>query len=276
MEIKYTSDGKKVAVLGQLNDKQSIVQEVFVVNEQEIPSGENFVVSSLHDGPAISWKEKKLLELEERYERERKSWDSQISNLNKTMREQTDKIKDFVKQYKLTLADTDIPKGFDTALKLMSGHFKYVVLYNYGRYDVQLFEDALKSKDSFNNGLKLLTLFGKSDGDLNFRINRYSDGSGSNEDIEFFETEDECIEYIREKVKDSIDQSSKLYSSIVQMATNYDVELPEDMLKEYFDKEVDYANKQLDKKKDELKKAKDDLKEAKSMKLKKNLKKSKK
>lgn len=276
MEIKYTSDGKKVAVLGELNATESIVQEIFIVNEQEIPSGENFVVSSLHDGPAISWKEKKILELEERYERDKKKWDSQLNTLNKTMRDKTDKIKDFVKQYTLTLADTDIPKGFDTALKLMHGHFKYVVLHNYGSYKIELFEDALKSNDSFDGGLKLLTLFGRSDGNLSFRINRYRDGSGSNKKIEFFETKEECVEYIREQLKEAIEQSSKLHSSLVQSATNYDVELPEQMLKEYFDKEIKYADEHLEKKKLELEKAKEELKEAKSMTLKKNLKNSKK
>ena len=56
-EIKYTSDGKKVAVIGRLNNQEQIVQEVFVVDGSEIPSGEHFVVKSLHDVPVLSWKE---------------------------------------------------------------------------------------------------------------------------------------------------------------------------------------------------------------------------
>ena len=52
-EIKYTDDGRKVVVLGALNKQEKIVQEIFVIGEQEIPSGENFVVKSLHDAPAI-------------------------------------------------------------------------------------------------------------------------------------------------------------------------------------------------------------------------------
>jgi len=48
--IKFTSDGKKVAVVGKLNAQETIVQEIFVSNGNEIPSGENFVVKSLHDG----------------------------------------------------------------------------------------------------------------------------------------------------------------------------------------------------------------------------------
>lgn len=51
-DIKYTDDGKKVLVVGKLNAQQTIVQEIFVSAGQEIPSGENFVVKSLHDAPA--------------------------------------------------------------------------------------------------------------------------------------------------------------------------------------------------------------------------------
>lgn len=63
-DYKYTDDGKKVAVIGKLNAEQTIVQEVFVSQGQEFPSGENFVVKSLHDKPAESWKAKSLRELE--------------------------------------------------------------------------------------------------------------------------------------------------------------------------------------------------------------------
>jgi hypothetical protein len=71
-EIKYTTDGKKVIVVGNLNSQEKIVQEIFIVDGNEIPSGENFVTKSLHDFPAISWKESELIKLESRYEKERK------------------------------------------------------------------------------------------------------------------------------------------------------------------------------------------------------------
>ena len=68
-KIKYTTDGKKVVVLGNLNSQEKIVQEVFVVDGSEIPSGEHFIVKSLHDATAISWKEKRLQEIEEKYDK---------------------------------------------------------------------------------------------------------------------------------------------------------------------------------------------------------------
>ena len=61
MQTKYTTDGKKVAIVGKLNNTETIVQEIFVSeNGSEIPAGENFVVKSLLDAPAKSWKESQI------------------------------------------------------------------------------------------------------------------------------------------------------------------------------------------------------------------------
>ena len=56
METKFLSDGRKVVVVGALNNQETIVQEVFVTQQgDEIPGGERFVVKSLHDQPVESW-----------------------------------------------------------------------------------------------------------------------------------------------------------------------------------------------------------------------------
>lgn len=47
METKFLSDGRKVVVVGALNNQETIVQEVFVTQQgDEIPGGERFVVKS--------------------------------------------------------------------------------------------------------------------------------------------------------------------------------------------------------------------------------------
>jgi 23S rRNA C2498 (ribose-2'-O)-methylase RlmM len=69
-ELKYTSDGKKVSVIGKINQTEFIVQEIFVTESgDEIPSGENFTAKSLHDKPVISWKEKRIYEYELKYKK---------------------------------------------------------------------------------------------------------------------------------------------------------------------------------------------------------------
>lgn len=57
--IKYTKEGKKVAIVGKINNTQWIVQEIFVSGDNEFPSGENFVVTSLLDVPAETYQSRK-------------------------------------------------------------------------------------------------------------------------------------------------------------------------------------------------------------------------
>lgn len=52
---------------------------------------------------------------------------------------------------------------------------------SYGPPEIVAFEDAWAADDSCRpKRLRLLTLFGRTDGDLEWNLNRYSDGSGSN------------------------------------------------------------------------------------------------
>ena len=72
-DCKYLSDGRKVVVVGVLNQTETIVQEVFVTKSgDEIPSGERFVVKSLHDAPVLSYKTKEEARLLKRIESEKK------------------------------------------------------------------------------------------------------------------------------------------------------------------------------------------------------------
>ena len=65
MECKFLSDGRKVAVIGSVNSKQFIVQEIFITESgDEIPTGESFVTGSLHDEPVKSYLDKKVEEQE--------------------------------------------------------------------------------------------------------------------------------------------------------------------------------------------------------------------
>ena len=55
MGYKFTADGKKVVVVGALNAKETIVQEIFVTDGTEFPAGEHFVVKTLLDAPAETY-----------------------------------------------------------------------------------------------------------------------------------------------------------------------------------------------------------------------------
>lgn len=238
MEIKYTTDGKKVAVLGKINAQESIVQEVFFIGDQEIPSGENFVVKSLHDAPAISWKEKKLKELEDTY----KSEEYRLSNELKSLQTKYYDICKVLKE-KIGWAAEAIKnissENFNRLSDLLTGEIRFVVIKGYSDMTIQPFDHALKNYTDYSYGerrveaIKMITLYGNKERGLEYKLNRWSDGSGSDTEIELFRTEVEAIEYVSNWVNDG-----QLTSYKIKAAKNYSITIKSELLTEYKEKEI--------------------------------------
>ena len=183
MNIKYTSDGRKVLVVGKLNSEQHIVQEIFISNGQEVPSGENFVVSSLHDAPMESWKEKDLRELEERYDKTRKSIERRINEANNRLSVAETKSKERASAM-LSFAKNADSEQLQTLHAFMAGEITHFFIDNYSPAIVTWESNEPYDTDSWGgrlkiDGLKLISLFGRYDGRLDYQINQYRDGSGS-------------------------------------------------------------------------------------------------
>lgn len=183
MDIKFTNDGKKVLIVGKLNSQETIVQEIFVSAGQEIPSGENFVVKSLHDAPAESWKEKNLRELEARYESDRKKLQSQIDDQERRLSLERDKAKLQTSALLQFVKNSD-ESQLETLKNFMSGQITHLFVSGYSP-EIISWKDSNKvyDQDSFYHharleGIKLVSLMGKSDGDLSYRLHEYRDGSG--------------------------------------------------------------------------------------------------
>lgn len=181
--IKYTDDGKKVMVVGKLNAEQTIVQEIFVSNGQEIPSGENFVVKSLHDAPAESWKTKNLRELEQRYETDRVKLQRRIDDQARRLHIAEQKAR-FQADALLAFADNSNAEQLETLKKFMSGQITHIFVDGHKPEIVNWHDDnePYQTENWHGNfkveGIKLISLYGSSEGDLTFKINVYRDGSG--------------------------------------------------------------------------------------------------
>lgn len=211
MEYKYLSDGRKVVVIGQLNNVESIVQEVFITKGgDQVPSGEKFTTKSLHDEPVKSYKEKEIDRLEE----VKVSIKSQIKRMETERDDVSLKLKglrEFFKQSRLLSENLD-PEKLDTLAGFMSGTIKYIVYKGYGMPTlVDFMNDVIVIDNWCGNrsfqGIKLINILGKSDGDLEYRINRYSDGSGSTSISAFpFNTKEEAVKKIIELVEAEIEK----------------------------------------------------------------------
>jgi len=248
MDIKYTNDGKKVAVLGKLNSQESIVQEIFVVNGNEIPSGENFVVSSLHDAPAKSWKQKELERLEERYEKDSKDYENRINeiksrynNLKSQLQAKIDYAGKVLKQLS--------PESFKDLENFLTGKINYVVVLS--KWDVP----QLLTLDEFHNiseysqeKLRLISLYGQDDGSLSFQRHSYSDGSGMGAtEFKIFETYDEAFQEFK-----NIILTLKASDKIIEICKKYKIELSKEQIKEYKDSKKKYLNKYIQEEKQKI------------------------
>ena len=197
MDIKYTSDGRKVVIVGKLNAEQHIVQEVFVTGGQEVPSGENFVVSSLHDAPAESWKEKRLRELEEKYDKEKSNIEGRIKQMRKNLSAAEAKAK-YKASALMAFAQNSDDGQMDTLRAFMAGEVTHFFIDGYSPEIVSADSDRLYDTDSWGGryqieGMKLISLFGTSGGKLDYRLHDYRDGSGGSKRIVPFTSYEDAL-----------------------------------------------------------------------------------
>ena len=209
--IKYTTDGKKVVVIGDLNQSEKIVQEIFVTEDGcEIPLGERFVVESLLDSPSVSWKEKSLKELEQKYESQKKYWDEQINKLNSEKKIVSSQLRQIVNNIKSNIKNDSLINVINGIESFLCADKMYILADDYRKFIIKEFN---AESDSFFasryenhygrkefDSLRLVSIWGKSDGNLCWKIGEYSDYSGRFNEFLFFKSEQECIDKIQEIV----------------------------------------------------------------------------
>jgi hypothetical protein len=225
--IMYTVDGRKVAVIGKLNNQETIVQEIFVTNDgSEIPAGENFVVRSLVSQPVKSWKEKDIADWDARHKRERAKLEEDVKKLERARVELRLKLADVIASLK-----TDQTAALQHFADVVSGQFQWVVEDSYGApriYSVEKFDTTYY--DHWAYELKALTVWGKTNGDWLFHLNRYSDGSGDSRAVYLFKTEAEALA----KAKALILERKRLDAESLALATKHGWELPAAMVSEFY------------------------------------------
>lgn len=226
MEIKYTNDGRKVVVMGDLNSQEKIVQEILISGDSEIPSGENFVVKTLYDNPVISWREKTLKDFEDKY--------------NKRMGELVKMEKDLVVKSGIIRARLSFLEKFNQnfseikfqrLIDFISGDINYVVYdggcSNLGIFDFNKICD-IESREFC--GIKLLSAYGTSDGDITYRMNRWGDGSGYNSDIYTFKTKEDAIHCLSDIINGG---KYGLTDYLISVASKWDIDIPKHKMDEF-------------------------------------------
>jgi len=209
-DCKYTSDGKKVVIVGKLNAQETIVQEIFVSGGSEIPSGEHFVVKSLHDAPAESWKAKSLRELEQNYERTKDRLESEMKQMRRNLGMAIAKAKEKTKCL-MAFADNSDDSQLDLLRAFLGGEITHYAMLGYSP-KIMAADDSGNFQIDSNYGesrleaMKLITVFGSSGGRLDYRINSYRDGSGSSETIIPCRSCAEALEHLQKYCDEHIEK----------------------------------------------------------------------
>lgn len=238
--IKYTSDGKKVVVIGSLNSVDKIVQEIFIIDGAEIPSGEHFVVKSLHDAPAVSWQQKEIDRIKKEYEtakatiqKETEQYQKQQWQLSKEFREKTRYIRSVMNNISVGV--------FDSVSAFLCGDITHIVRLNGSSSDIEEFKHRFS--DANEDRLRLISLFGKDDGTLTWKINKYSDGSGYYETIFPCKSYEEAVVILKDHLKELCKES--IHDSLYATAKKWGVDIPPSVLEVYKKQQEDYYVKRL-------------------------------
>lgn len=246
MEYKFLSDGRKVAVVGKINQTEYIVQEIFVTDSgDEIPSGEKFTAKSLHDKPVESYADRRKRELENTIS----NYENRLSALSKEVHKYTETKKANAEHCKLVLGNIESLPSFDwdRFARILAGDVKYVVSEHLW-YKPQTFEERMYKWDNYYGEgrfdyIKTITLLCKRGLEPD---NQYG-GFCNKEGYLFFMDKQEYQDFVAEKIK-SLQADGKLrLEDMLEVSKHVDVDkkLIEQLVKEKIQLEKDRRDKEL-------------------------------
>lgn len=249
MESKFLADGRKVVIVGQLNQQEWIVQEVFVTDSgDEIPAGERFTTKSLLDQPAKSYKQKELEKLEARIEKcqqELKRYSKEISERHVDLQASREVAKCLRKYTGGSMDEGSLQNLTD----FLTGNIAWLVSADYGHNDPEPFQDAIcRSEHAWGgerkfDSLRLLSLFGSSNGDLMYRLHPHGDAYGNGDrKVYGFRTYEEAarksieltISEIKKGKSDTARAEELLKSTVRAHMTQEEVALAKSVIKDCY------------------------------------------
>lgn len=250
---KYTDDNKKVIIIGDLNSQEKIVQEIFISDDKEIPSGEHFVVKSLHDSPVISWKEKRTIELEEQLEKRQKQSKTELESLEKKLKEDYRLLSEKLKYTGKVLKNAS-EDSFELLRKFLCGEITHFVT---GGYNPKIREFSTKKENTsdYEQKLRLVSLFGRDDGTLLTYLHQYSDYSGHKELIFAFSSYEEA----RVKLITFLEEG-KLNEDKLKEAQKHNYKFAKEKIEAYKEKSTKSKRSQIEDYKKNIEKREEEIK----------------
>lgn len=227
-DIAYTGSGNEVEYIAKL-DGEYVVRQIHERDDGEAWLGKPFTINEIFKTAPVEKYDKRIAELLDTItslEKRRSDLESELRASKVSDKELKDRL---TKHEALTRIDD-----------FLAGKMTHFAMHHWGGWCIMTTQKALEYKegdyDRVPTGMKLVTLFGKTNGDLEWRLHSYSDGSGNSFDAaKFFFSEEEARVFVKEQLEVAYDLWRKdkqcwgKASSAAENAYGLGFEVPEDV-----------------------------------------------
>jgi hypothetical protein len=271
MEYKYTKDNKRVAVVGQLNSAQSIIQDVYYLNGDETKptlGGEpyTYTTANLFDEPVkpAEWKWlqddiKKLNDErrknQEEINRERETFRCKMNRLrslskwldNVSKEPQEERVKEIVKLMSILYSTSK--KWLVTELNYLPKVIELETIADDSVY--KFFTNSYNSEKACFLGLY-------SDAqcvNVHVAVTEFSDGSGDRTRFLIFDNEETLHKYLQGQ----IDKKDEYSFAVIDYAKEHSLVLDKEKVKQMLHKSLERSKKEYDRCSKELNQYKDSI-----------------
>lgn len=250
----YMKDGRVVFVMREFDDGTALVADAYEDYEGELYASDNsrlVELNTLSDKPPVEAYSKEIVALVER----RKELRQQVREEEQELAALKKQREDLFKKAKLELLDKFVNGGIT----------HYVQVEKWGVPKILQFSETVDSYNKYERGLrrmKMLSLFGKSDGDLEWRLNSYNDSSGSDAAVIPCTSEKEAQQVLREQI--ALRMESKVSTDLLKAARNAGMEVPDEYVEAVRQQAVATAERNVKDNRKKLAEAEAKVAEAKS------------
>lgn len=195
----YTRDGSKVELLAHTTDKRFVVSQLYEIEDYD---GTRTVW-----GPTIFADHLLVNAPTAIVDSEIEALRAEGARLRRENAELRVEAMDAERDIKSRLGALTRYKGLERIEEFMDGKITHVVTTEYCDFKVRTLAE-FENKDDYgrNKGIRLICLYGGSKGDLTWRVNQYSDGSGSWRELTPCASEEEAVQVRLEKIAQALSE----------------------------------------------------------------------
>ncbi len=242
MGVRFGDNGNEYRVV-EVKDGENLVWAQVLDDDGEAFDGELHIISKsvLHDTPPRQKLDSQIVELQQ----ERKDLFAQIAVLRR-------ELTDFERGTGDRMVKLKQHKVLRRLDDFLAGRITHYVELSYGPPVIVSFEGAKTSESDSRNKLKLLSLFGRTNGDLEWGLNQYSDGSGVNTTVVPCASYSEAIKVAAElfvaHAARAMDPNDRAVSQQrwATKATEYGIAMSPDYLQDLEEREIVVKQKNIE------------------------------